>query len=613
MVLPRLKWTQEQQLESESITAFRSMLPKEWIVREKTQDVGIDLEIEFVAGEEVENRMLWVQIKATEGVKPPNGAITYSMKTKHLKYYENSQLPVVILLWRKPENAFYCLFAQKYVREDLSAKDPDWRAKKKKTIVFPADSKLNSVNELKGIATGGYLYVIQQQLNLKSDGKSAVYWLDGIPKSDDEELKEGVLKAFSHMLNEKYLDAIAEFERILTVCTVSPTQKMAILVSLGNAYYSLNQFDQALKNFAAVIELTKKVGQKEALMGRMFSVGNIGLIYQTRGDLDSAFKYQEEALKLSKEIGNKEGQAISLSNIALSFRIRGDLDKAIKYQEEALKIEKAIGRKFGQASSLNNIGVIYEERGDLESAFKYFADGLRTSLEIGYRKGEAVALSNIGLIYSYRGDFENALKFFKDSLKIRREIGDEEGEAHDLCNIGVLLDDFDSEEALKHLGEALNINRKIGYKEEEANALGNIGWIQFRKGDLEEALSNFNSALKIDKEIGRKSGEATDLSDISLVYKARGDLDSSLKYLEEAFKIDRQIENRKGESDDLHLIGRIYLDKGDLQNALKNLIEALNILDRMNLVTGRKEIEDAINLIADKVRQRRTGAGQAVA
>ena len=59
------------------------------------------------------------------------------------------------------------------------------------------DSKLNSVNALKGIANRWIPYVIQQQLNVKSDGKSAVYWLDDIPKSDDAELKEGVLKAFS--------------------------------------------------------------------------------------------------------------------------------------------------------------------------------------------------------------------------------------------------------------------------------------------------------------------------------------------------------------------------------------------------------------------------------
>jgi hypothetical protein len=83
-----VRWTQQQQLESESKRAFRSMLPKEWIVRDRNPDVGIDMEIEFVKGEEVENRMLLVQIKATEGMKSAKEAIPFSIKTKYLKYYE---------------------------------------------------------------------------------------------------------------------------------------------------------------------------------------------------------------------------------------------------------------------------------------------------------------------------------------------------------------------------------------------------------------------------------------------------------------------------------------------------------------------------------------------
>ena len=281
------------------------------------------MEIELVRGEETENKILWVQIKATESSKKTHNNVTYSIGTNHLRYYENAQLPVLILIWRKPENAFYCLLAQRVIREELDVKDPNWRKKKTKTIVFREDTRIVGACDLQSLATGGYLYVIQQQLNIKSNGKSAVYWLDGIPKSDDEELKEGVLRAFSLMLNGKHADAISEFERILTVCTVAPTQKMAILISLGNAYYSLNQFDQALKNFLVVIELTKKVGQKEALIGKIYAKGNIRLIYEVKGDLDTALKYQEDALELSQRIKYKEGQAIAFSNIAVIFRVMG--------------------------------------------------------------------------------------------------------------------------------------------------------------------------------------------------------------------------------------------------------------------------------------------------
>jgi tetratricopeptide (TPR) repeat protein len=60
------------------------------------------------------------------------------------------------------------------------------------------------------------------------------------------------------------------------------------------------------------IDLTKKFGQKEALIGRMFSLGNIGAIYQTKGDSDRAFKYQEEALKIDRQIENRKGESDDL-------------------------------------------------------------------------------------------------------------------------------------------------------------------------------------------------------------------------------------------------------------------------------------------------------------
>jgi hypothetical protein len=81
----------------------------------------------------------------------------------------------MILLWRKPENAFYYLFAQEFIREELSTDDPIWRTKKTKTISFLPKSKLADVNSLKTLATEGYFYIIQRQLNIKLEAGSAVY------------------------------------------------------------------------------------------------------------------------------------------------------------------------------------------------------------------------------------------------------------------------------------------------------------------------------------------------------------------------------------------------------------------------------------------------------
>lgn len=288
-----MKYSREKQLEYESRLAFRNLLPKRWIVRDLEPDVGIDMEVEIVEGEDVTNKVLWLQIKATESKRRNGKTCSYAMKTKHLKHYEASKLPVIVIYGIKQSAGnfdFYFLFAQKYITEVLSEEKPDWRGQKTITVRF--SSKLENVEDLVNVATEGYLYVAAQQLNIQPNG--AHYWLDGIPQSDDKELKERTSKALTFMLNDRYCDAIKEFESILRVCTVSPTERMSVLLNLGNAYYSLSQNDNALKNYEAVLHLTGKVTEEDALEGKASALGNIGVIYSDKGDLDNALKYHQE-------------------------------------------------------------------------------------------------------------------------------------------------------------------------------------------------------------------------------------------------------------------------------------------------------------------------------
>ncbi len=153
-----MKRTKEHVLETESRRALESFLPPEWIFRVKPLDYGIDIEIEIVEGEEVTNKVLWVQLKGTEDME--KGKVSYQMKTDHLKYYEGCPLPVFILYWIKSENTFYYVFAQKYIDEILSKQNPQWR--RQKTVAVAFDSKLETAEDLKFAATEGHFYVIRK-------------------------------------------------------------------------------------------------------------------------------------------------------------------------------------------------------------------------------------------------------------------------------------------------------------------------------------------------------------------------------------------------------------------------------------------------------------------
>ena len=84
-----MKRPRQHVLEEESKRAFINLLPPEWIHREKHPDYGIDMEVEIVEDGKVTNNVFWVQLKATESIKPGQKEITYNAKTEHLKFWEN--------------------------------------------------------------------------------------------------------------------------------------------------------------------------------------------------------------------------------------------------------------------------------------------------------------------------------------------------------------------------------------------------------------------------------------------------------------------------------------------------------------------------------------------
>lgn len=339
-----MKRTRKQVLETESRRALERLLPPEWIFRPRIPDYGIDAEIEIVEEEEVTNKVLWLQLKATE-TREGKKKVTYQMKTDHLKYFEKCRMPVLIIYWIKPENIFYYLFAQKYIKENLSTTSPEWR--NQKTVAVTFDSVLSTAKDIESIATDGYLYLLPQQITIGTENP-AIYWIDGIPRSDDEELKERSLKALLYSMNEMHHAAIDELEQTLKVCILSPTEKMSVLLNLGNAYYALSQNGSALKNYEAMLELAAKVDEKSAIEGKSAALGNIGLIYRAKGDLDEALKYHKEALEIHRDIGYRQGEASDLGNIGLIYRAKGDLDEALKYHKEALSILDTYGLTYGR-------------------------------------------------------------------------------------------------------------------------------------------------------------------------------------------------------------------------------------------------------------------------
>jgi len=221
--------------------------------------------------------------------------------------------------------------------------------------------------------------------------------------------------------NNKLDELISKYEN---TDNLSPKLKLEILFNIASEAQNISKLDLSMDYY----QQAKNIAKEHSLIYEYSAiVGNIGNIYNSKGDLDLALKYLKEALEIHKEIGYTQGVTSGLGNIGSIYGSKGDLDLALKYLKEALEIDREIGYTQGVANQLGNIGVIYESKGDLDLALKYHKEALEIDREIGYTQGVASNLGNIGNIYESKGDLDLALKYLKEALEIDREIGYTQG------------------------------------------------------------------------------------------------------------------------------------------------------------------------------------------
>ena len=232
-------------------------------------------------------------------------------------------------------------------------------------------------------------------------------------------------------------------------------------------------------------------------------LNNIGRIHDARGEYDEALCYYEQDLKITRELGDRAGEAVTLNNIAGIHYARGEYDEALRYFNDSMKIKKEVGDRAGEAATLNNIGEIHRARGEYDEALRHYNDSLTILRDIGDRAGEARSKGNIGKVCFSRGEYDKASEYFEDCLKIFREVRDRAGEGVTLNNIGMIhkaRGEYD--EALPYYNDSLKIKKEIGDHAGEARTLQNIGAVHFEQEQYERAAEYIVPAFRIAREIG---------------------------------------------------------------------------------------------------------------
>ena len=208
------------------------------------------------------------------------------------------------------------------------------------------------------------------------------------------------------------------------------------------------------------LDITRQLGDKQ---GVAVSLNALAVLARDRGDVPVAHSLFEESLELWRDLGDLKAVARSLSNLANVVTLTGDYARARSLYAECFSIFRGLGDRTGVAWSLNHQGDVARDQGDSAAARTLYEQGLAIFHELGDRWGIAGTLADLGSLAREQQDCPTAQSLYRESLRIFQELEHKRGIARLLeCFACSAAAQLQAERSLRLAGAAAALRQNIG-------------------------------------------------------------------------------------------------------------------------------------------------------
>lgn len=279
-------------------------------------------------------------------------------------------------------------------------------------------------------------------------------------------------------------------------------QKASLLTSIGNAYWTNADYDNAILSFKESILLYETCKHMEGIAIVNMNIGNV---LNEKGDYIAAIEYLLKSYKYFEEYGDDYWIANISNSIGNSYYYQKNLEVALEYYLEAYSLYEKMNFQIGIAGMSTNLGLIYEQNQQSVLAVEYYSKSLEISKELDDEKGIADACIHLGNVYDIMGDHKKAFGYYSQSLQLSEKL-------NDLNNMVILYGNFAS--LNMDIADSLKLNGKNGLV----------------KKYLDTALSWGLKSLNLSKEINAIALIYESAGILRNVYERMGDYKNALFY-----------------------------------------------------------------------------------
>lgn len=191
-------------------------------------------------------------------------------------------------------------------------------------------------------------------------------------------------------------------------------------MNLAHLYNENNKLDSALITAQSALD---NLNSAAIVKYNGVILTNIGDIYITKKNYDSAEVYYRQGIIMNKKQEQQRGVLVSYRSIAKLFRITGNTDSAIFYARAAIELGKHLNVTGNLFDAYGTLAAAYNLQGENDSAYHYLkmADSLKDSL---YNKQKINQFQDIGFNEQFhKQEVENQRIQYQNKLRTYAMLG----------------------------------------------------------------------------------------------------------------------------------------------------------------------------------------------
>ena len=289
------------------------------------------------------------------------------------------------------------------------------------------------------------------------------------------------------LLFRDHAGAISQFEQVVALARIAeePFLEADGLGEIGKHLRWQGKVEQAQVILQNALDLCQALSYKS---GELDNLIRLASWLQSEEKSIASF---EEALQLSRLLGDLIKEALILGNMGVSLQALGDLVGAQRVYKESLAIRRRLNVPVEIQMTLGSLGHTTLQLGDYVTAEKQLTEALEMAIQTRDEFWQAWVKLRLGELWHERGETEKALSLINEAFQMVEKLQRIPLQARVYYDWGnVLVSQEDWTEAEKKFQAAYDLWDKSGKTEQSMQALAGLAYTAYQQEKSTTALSH---------------------------------------------------------------------------------------------------------------------------